>query len=179
MKPPSEIITAPLVVLRRVRPADAPSLYKVICDPEVMRFMDWPIPTHPSSTEAHLQDASGDWDMGSEFQWVVLERLTGELVGSISCRPNGHAADFGYFFGRSYWGKGLALDAASTVIDWLAAQPQIFRIWASVDAENTRSRRLLERLGLELEGVLRMATVRPNIGGPPRDTAIYIRMPLS
>jgi RimJ/RimL family protein N-acetyltransferase len=176
MKPPPEIITASLVVLRRVRPADAPSLFQVICDPEVMRFMDWPIPTDPSSTEAHLQDAAGDWDMGSEFQWVILERFTGELVGSISCRPNGHAADFGYFFGRSYWGKGLAFDAASTVTDWLDAQPQIFRIWASVDVENTRSRRLLERLGLGLEGVLRMATVRPNIGGPPRDTAIYARV---
>jgi [ribosomal protein S5]-alanine N-acetyltransferase len=174
--PPPETITAPLVVLRRIRPADALSLFQIISNPEVMRFMDWPMPTDPNSTAAHLQDATADWELGSEYQWVVLERQTGDLVGSISFRPNGHAADFGYFFGRSYWGRGLALEAASTVVNWLAGQSKIYRIWASVDTDNSRSIRLLERLGLRLEGVLRKATIRPNIGGPPRDTAIYARV---
>jgi RimJ/RimL family protein N-acetyltransferase len=59
------------------------------------------------------------------------------------------------------------------MLAWLEAQPQIIRIWASADVENVRSKGVLGRLGLQLEGILRMATFRPNIGGPPRDTAIY------
>jgi ribosomal-protein-alanine N-acetyltransferase len=85
------------------------------------------------------------------------------------------SADFGYFLDRSYWGRGYARDAGSTLLTWLAAQQEIVRVWATVDVENTRSRRLLERLGLRLEGVRPMATVRPNIGGAPRDTAVYAR----
>jgi RimJ/RimL family protein N-acetyltransferase len=131
------------------------------------------MPTDIRDTESHLQKVSADWEAGSEYQWVILERPSGECAGTISCRPKGHVADFGYFLDRNYWGKGIATSAASAVLTWLAAQPEIIRVWATVDVDNIRSRRLLERLGLQLEGVMRMATIRPNIGGPPRDTAIY------
>jgi ribosomal-protein-alanine N-acetyltransferase len=163
----------PLVVLRRAGPSDSQSLFQTACDPEVMRFVDWPSPKDPATVEANLQNALTDWKNHSEYQWVILERLTGECAGTISCRPKDHAADFGYFLSRRYWGKGLATEAAKAVVSWLASQPEIWRIWASVDTENARSRRLLARVGLTFEGVMHMATLRPNIGGPPRDTAIY------
>src|SRR5215472_3276470 len=175
MQPPPETITTPLVVLRRAGPADGQALFQHARDPEVMRFMDWPMPSVPRETEAHLEDSVAEWEKGTEYQWIILERSTGECAGTIACRRKGHAADFGYFLGRQYWGRGLASEAGEAVVSWLAGQPEIQRIWATTDAENTRSRRLLERLGLQLEGVLRVATVRPNIGGPPRDTAIYAR----
>lgn len=175
MQPPPETLTAPLVLLRRARPADALCLYRAARNAEVMRFMDWAMPTDAGDTESHLRRSSTDWDSGSEYQWVILDRDSAQCVGTISCRPRAHSADFGYFLGRDHWGRGFATDAASAVVAWLAAQPEIIRIWASVDVENVRSRRLLERLGLQLEGVLRMATIRPNIGGLPRDTAVYAR----
>ena len=175
MQPPPETLTGRLVLLRRATPADAKCLYLAAANAEVMRFMDWPMPTDPGDTESHLREASADWDDGSEYQWVILERYSTECVGTISCRPKGHEADFGYFLGRKYWGRGLGTDAASVVVAWLETQPEITRIWATADAENVRSRRLLERLGLQLERVLPMATLRPNIGGPPRDTAVYAR----
>jgi len=175
MRPPPETLTARLVLLRRATPADAQCLYLAATDAEVVRFMDWSMPTDPSDTESRLRKASASWDRGSEYQWVILERDSGECIGTISCRPRGHEADFGYFLGRKYWGRGLGTDAASAVVAWLETQPEITRIWASVDVENVRSRRLLERLGLQLERVLPKATLRPNIGGPPRDTAVYAR----
>jgi RimJ/RimL family protein N-acetyltransferase len=174
MSPP-EILAAPLIVLRRAQPADAQGLYLLARNVEVMRYMDWPMPTDPRDTESHLRKVSADWDAGAEYQWVIIDRNSAECVGTISCRPKGHAADFGYFLARSYWGKGLAMDAASAVVNWLNSQSEILRVWASVDVENMRSRRLLERLDLRLEGILRMATLRPNIGGLPRDTAIYAK----
>lgn len=174
--PPPETLNARLTVLRRARASDAQSLYLSARNADVMRYMDWPMPTDLADTESHLRQVSADWDAGVEYQWVILDRDGAECIGTISCRPKGHAADFGYFLARSHWGRGLASDAASAVVDWLNGQSEIVRIWATVDVENLRSRRLLERLDLRLEGVLRMATVRPNIGGPPRDTAVYARI---
>lgn len=174
--PPPETLTARSIVLRRAQLADAQSLYLSACNADVMRYLDWPMPTDPKDTESHLRKVSADWDAGAEYQWVILDRNSAECIGTISCRPHGHAADFGYFLARSHWGRGLALDAAFAVVNWLNSQSEILRIWASVDVENVRSRRLLERLDLQLEGILRTATVRPNIGGLPRDTAIYARI---
>jgi hypothetical protein len=67
----------------------------------------------------------------------------------------------------------LAHEAGTLVVNWLKAQPEVLRIWATTDVENIRSHQVLERLGLQREGVLRMATFRPNVGGAPRDTAVY------
>lgn len=173
MHPPPEVILAQRVTLRRVTPADSTLLYAIARDPEVMRFMDWPMPTDPAATRAALLGSFADWDAGSEYQWIILERAGGECVGTLSCRLSGRAADFGYFLGRGHWGKGFAYEAASSMLQWLHGQSAIRRIWATVDVENTRSRRLLERLGLQLESIARKATVRPNIGAPPRDTATY------
>jgi ribosomal-protein-alanine N-acetyltransferase len=175
MSAPPDLIKTPSVVLRRAKPDDAPSLFAFASDPQVVQFMDWPMPTDASSTKSHLEGASANWDSGVEYQWIILESQTGACIGTIALRVKGHAADFGYFLGRSFWGRGLAFDAAAAVLQWLDTQSHILRIWATVDSENLRSRRLLERLGLQLEGVMRCATFRPNIGGPPRDTAIYAR----
>ncbi len=175
MSAPPDLIKAASIVLRRAQPDDAPSLFALAADPEVMRFMDWPMPTDVSSTRSHLEGASADWDAGVEYQWVILEGHTGAIAGTIALRLKGHAADFGYFLGRGFWGRGLAFGAASAVLQWLDTQSHILRIWATTDSGNLRSRRLLERLGLRLEGIICCVTIRPNIGGPPRDTAIYAR----
>jgi [ribosomal protein S5]-alanine N-acetyltransferase len=172
---PPDLIKASSVVLRRAQQHDAPSLFALAADPQVARYMDWPMPTNASSTKSHLEGASAKWDAGVEYQWIILDSQTEATVGTIALRVKGHAADFGYFIGRSFWGRGLAFDAATAVLQWIDTQSHILRIWATVDSENLRSRRLLERLGLRLEGVMRCATLRPNIGGPPRDTAIYAR----
>lgn len=104
----------------------------------------------------------------------MIESFPGDLpIGCIACRIKDHSADFGYFLARSAWGKGYAAVAAGLLVDWLKEQADIHRVWAKTDAMNARSSALLERLGLRREGVLRMATYRPNIGGLSRDMVVY------
>ncbi|MGC4077309.1 MAG: GNAT family N-acetyltransferase [Rubrivivax sp.] len=172
-RPPEHLELASGARLRRVALADTAALFAAADDAEVMRHLDWPRPTGPQDVAHHLAEAVRDWDAGREFQWVIVEGRDGAVVGTISCRPRGHEADFGYFLARGAWGRGLAFEAAVAVLAWLRSQPQILRIRATADVDNLRSRRLLERLGLELEGVMRRATRRPNLGGGPRDTTLY------
>lgn len=135
--------------------------------------MDWPLQTNSLDVAERLRQASQRWEMGAEFQWVIEEKEQNSVIGTISCRIRGHRADFGYFLRRSSWGKGFAFEAGSLLLDWLKQEQGVLRIWASVDAGNTRSILLLNRLGLQLEGLLRMATIRPNISPIPRDTKIF------
>ena len=173
MNHPPESMLGNLVSLRRAQPDDAEALFLAAANPVVMKYMDWAMPRSNSETRAHLEAVSQRWNEGHEFQWVVVPRGSDYLVGTISFRPNGHAVDFGYFFAASHWGHGFASEAASLVLSYLKSRPEVFRIWATADIENHRSHRVLERLGLHKEGVLRQATYRPNIGGSPRDTALY------
>jgi ribosomal-protein-alanine N-acetyltransferase len=170
---PPELIESGPLRLRRATPADATALFNAAANPEVMRYMDWATPKADAETRTHLEGVVTHWQNGIEFQWIIEDAASGGLAGTISFRPKGHAADFGYFLAREHWGKGIASAAGALVVGWLKDQPEILRIWATADFENTRSHRVLEMLGLQREGLLSMATVRPNIGGRPRDTAIY------
>lgn len=166
-------------MLRRPLIADAPAIHACCSDPEVVHYMDWPLQSDFQKTVERISGAAAAWNSADEYQWIIAATDDSEVHGTIACRIRDHAVDFGYFTARSSWGKGIAHEACALLIEWLMKQPGIYRIWATVDVENQRSIRLLERLGLQREGIMRMATYRPNIGGLPRDTLIMARITMN
>jgi RimJ/RimL family protein N-acetyltransferase len=98
---------------------------------------------------------------------------TRELIGMVELRREATRADIGYVFARPFWGKGLAYEAVNLPVQWALAQPKLFRVWAVTDVQNQRSARLLERLGMQREGILRRWLVHPNVGEQPRDCVCY------
>jgi RimJ/RimL family protein N-acetyltransferase len=89
----------------------------------------------------------------------------------VSVRAN--AMDLGYALARRWWRQGLMSEAVTAMIEWALAQPTIYRVWATCDADNVASARLLERVGMEREGVLRRWLVHPNLSKVPRDCLCY------
>ena len=64
-------------------------------------------------------------------------------------------AQFGYWLGEAYWGKGIASAATSAFLAYLEALGTFIRLEAPVFAWNPVSMRVLEKLGFEREGLLR------------------------
>lgn len=170
---PPALIEGVRVRLRRSTPDDAEPTFRTAAHTEVMKFMDWPAHKSLADARAYLEGCQARWHAGSEYHWVVVQKSGGQVIGSVSCRVQGLAADFGYLLGHDAWGQGLGTEAAGLLVGWLKRQSAIVRIWATTDVHNQRSAHVLEKLGLEREGVLRRATVRPQLGGQARDTAIY------
>jgi [ribosomal protein S5]-alanine N-acetyltransferase len=158
--------------LRRARPADAASLFALVDDTEVMRYMDWPRAASEAETRRHLEGAEQRWAAGSEHQYLVVLKADERVVGSIAFRPHGFAADFGYLVGRAHWGRGYATEAAQLLLGWLQRQGHL-RVWATCDADNAASAAVLRKAGLQFEGRLRRATLRPQLGPAPRDTLMF------
>lgn len=171
--PPPVLIEGVRLRLRRSTPDDAPSTFRAGAHAEVMRYMDWPAHRSEADARAYLEGCQARWEAGTEYHWVIVDKRSAAVIGSIACRVQGHACDFGCLLAHEAWGQGLGTEAAGLMVGWLRRQPEILRVWATTDPENTRSMRVLGKLGLEAEGVLRMATWRPQIGGQPRDTAVY------
>ena len=53
-------------------------------------------------------------------------------------------------------------EAATHLVNWSLAQPEIFRVWAYCDAENPASARVMEKAGMVREGVLRHGLAQLN-----------------
>jgi len=109
--------------------------------------------------------------------------LLGHYVGGRgSCDRRRFDSGGAAYCGRPYlldsrqWGKGYATEAARAIVEWAFSVPVIRRVWATCDTQNVASARVLEKAGLQLEGTLRRAIVRPNLGNEPRDAFIYARV---
>lgn len=172
-RPPATLETARL----RLRPPtldDAEAIFAGYAqDPEVTRYLTWR--PHPilDATRGFLRRCIAAWDEGTAFPWVITASDDGRLLGMIELRPDGHRADLGYVLARPHWGRGLMTEAVRAVLEWALAEDALHRVWAVCDVDNRRSARVLEKAGMEREGVLRAWLVHPNLGAAPRDCLCY------
>jgi ribosomal-protein-serine acetyltransferase len=99
-------------------------------------------------------------------------RKDGVLVGSVGARIDTYAgiADLGYWIDAEAEGRGLVTRAARGLIEHLRTDRGLRRIEIRAAVENVRSRAVAERLGFELEGIMRRAQL---VGDTVHDVALY------
>ena len=67
-----------------------------------------------------------------------------------------HVGELGYSVGRKYWGRGFATEATRAVIDTaFHAYKDLNRVRAMADSRNVGSLKVMEKIGMTREGVLR------------------------
>jgi RimJ/RimL family protein N-acetyltransferase len=74
---------------------------------------------------------------------------------------------------RDAWGHGYATEAARTIVEMAFQDPFVWRVQATCALDNVASARVLEKVGLTFEGILRRHHVLPNLGNAPRDVRMY------
>jgi ribosomal-protein-alanine N-acetyltransferase len=179
MKPPGHlrvpaIIETSRLSLRPPNMADAPAIFATYAqDPLVTRYLIWRPHASLSETRAFLRRCETAWHRGSAFPWVITRRRDNRLMGMIEPQVDGHRVELGYVLARAFWGQGYMTEAAGAVVRWALDQAGIYRVWAATDLENLASARVLEKVGMEKEGVLRRWGMHPNISKEPRDCACY------
>ena len=108
---------------------------------------------------------------------ILLDRIThpawaivheGAAIGGINVgfRFEHRLAEMGYSVARRHWNRGFVTEVARAVIDAaFRTHADLNRIHARADLENAASQRVMEKVGMTKEGVLRQSRVE-------RDTAI-------
>ena len=79
-------------------------------------------------------------------------------------------AELGYWIGVPYWGQGFATEAARAVVGYGFEMLGLNRIYAHHMTRNPSSGRVLERIGMRREGVLRERVLK---WGRFEDVVIY------
>lgn len=162
------------LVLRPPAETDSQSIFDTYAqDPDVTRYLVWRPHQHIEETAAFIQRCAAGWNTGSELTWMLRDRVDDTLLGAIGVRPDGHKASLGYVLGRRYWGRGLMPEAARAVLNAATQMNDVFRLWGVCDAENHASARVMEKVGMVREGLLRRWIVHPNVSSEPRDALWY------
>jgi RimJ/RimL family protein N-acetyltransferase len=154
------VIAGALCRLRPYRLGDAIALAAVAGAFEVARWMTARFP-HPYT----LEDAHG-WVANASRESPVnnfVIEADGDLAGGAGITPhsgeNLGVAEFGYWLGRDYWGRGITTEAARLLAGYAFSTRRLRRLEAHVFAPNVASVRVLEKCGFEREALLRQSYV--------------------
>ena len=142
----SGLVLEPLVV------AHADAMFELLDDAAIYQYLDYP----PPPSVEHLRDVYAKLEAraspdGSEIwlNWVVRPRHH-PPVGYVQATISRRTAFVAYILGRKHWGHGYAHEAMQAMLEHLGSAYGVDRYLATVEVDNRRSIRLLERLGFRL-----------------------------
>ncbi len=156
------------LLLRPFRLDDVDDVVGYATDPEWARYLPVPRPYTRRSAEEFVAKAIRA-DDETRFQWAIAHE--GRASGGLNLGIGGaDSAEIGYDIARPLWGQGLATEAAAAVIAFGFEELGLARVQAVADIRNTASWRVIEKLGMQREGVVRMN--RP-VRGERADGVLY------
>jgi RimJ/RimL family protein N-acetyltransferase len=140
--------------LRRFTEADVDNLVALDGDPEVMRFLTNGVPTPREAVESEvLPSILRCYERSAAGRWAAQDPADGEFLGWLSLQPPEDGStvelDLGYRLRRSAWGRGYATEGARALVGKAFTDLGARRVFAQTMAVNTRSRRVMEKAGLQ------------------------------
>ncbi|MBK8979699.1 MAG: GNAT family N-acetyltransferase [Planctomycetes bacterium] len=143
--------TAGDIVLRRLAPADVAAFQEYRRDPELARYQGWSAMSDDEA-RAFLDEMSAIALLrpGTWTQLGIADRVDLALLGDIGLfvAENGRRAEIGFTLRRRSQGRGIATTAVRAALDLLFELTDVEEVIGTVDARNTASIRLLERVGM-------------------------------
>ena len=166
-------LAAQRVTLRFLTAADAPAIFRIFSDGEVMRFWSRPPMVDPQEANAHVHDVCAGYRSGDGLQLAIERNSDHALIGTCTLfhfHWTSRRAELGYALARAVWGQGLMHEALNALVAHAFDGLDLNRIEADIDPRNAGSARTLERLGFRKEGHLRERWV---VNGEVSDTDLY------
>ena len=108
--------------------------------------------------------------MGLAIELKSERRLIASIELRISDEAN-RTGDFGYVLDRNYWGHGYMTESARAVLNVVFNELKLHRVWATCNAQNRASHRVMEKLGMRREGLFLKNAMEK---GEWRDTYLYV-----
>ncbi len=172
-----EQIETERMMLRAAKADDGPDAFAAVLESvnELAPWMPWvhPEPKLDASVEFH-QMAQSKWATREMLDSQWIDKTSGELIGKGGFHTiNWEIPKFeiGYWVRTSMGGRGYCTEAVNALVAFSRQQLGAKRLEICSDPRNGKSRRVAERCGFGLEGILRR-NMRDPTGGL-RDSCMY------
>lgn len=145
------------LILKPVLLQDLLAVHELHSLPETDRFNTLGIPESTDHTKAIIES----WIMAAKaepspaFTYTIRLKDCNTFIGLIALKcgnPKFRTAEVWYKLHVDHWRKGYATEALTRIIDFAFHQLQLHRIEAGCAIANTGSIRVLEKVGMTLEG---------------------------
>lgn len=132
----------------------------MLADPRVEPFHTFPSPL-AIETIQHTLAATFE-DQGkptrTHYGWSIVSKINGAFLGEIGLEgapERFRSKEIFYTIHPNYWGKGIATEAAEAVTSFVFIDLGLHRLEAGVATDNMGSMNVLEKIGMQREGLRR------------------------
>jgi RimJ/RimL family protein N-acetyltransferase len=163
------------LLLRGWRAEDRERFAQMGADAEAMRF--YPAMLTRAENHARVDQYEREWSRDGFGKWAVEIPGVAAFAGSIGLAVPAFEAAFtpcvevGWRLAREHWGRGYATEAARAAIEFGFTQIELDEIVAFTVRANTRSVRVMEKLGMKFAGEFDHPTMAE--GHPLRRHVLY------
>lgn len=147
-----EPIRTDRLVLRFYRSDDADNLLHYYGRAEVSRYLlnePWALDDAREAVRARVSRR----DLAAGAIALVVE-YEGRVIGDVAAwlvEGTEHTAELGWVFSPEFSGQGFAAEAVTALVDLVFSEPRVHRVIAQMDARNSGSARLAQRIGMRQE----------------------------
>jgi ribosomal-protein-alanine N-acetyltransferase len=138
--------------LRPIAETDMDAYAGLRGDPRPRVYSRSGVPVPAEQAHQELLDACTSWREHGFGHWLISD-AAGGFLGVIVVVPGGDdlfAPDLGWIVVPEAWGQGFATEAAQLVVADLLERTNVTCVTSYLQAANTASRRVAEKLGMRL-----------------------------
>ncbi len=155
------------IILRSWQPEDAPALFDAINHSRV-HLSPWLAWVNPTTKQDHsLQFIKYSMQAIENQESLALGIFfDGNVIGGIGMHQWNHIvkkAQVGYWIAKEYEGHGIVTQSLKQFLRFLFEKTSLNKIEIHFSPANKRSAKVAEKLGAQVEGVLRQSAIRNGI----------------
>ena len=143
------VLVTERLLLRPVTASDYAALQAHWAAPDVRRFLFDGTMLSPAEISEAIEDSTRDFAAAGYGLWLIQEQDRTDLTGTAGLRLlDDLGLEIFYSLAPASWGKGYATEAAGAVVEHALGPLGLPEVLAEVDAGNTASVAVVERLGM-------------------------------
>ena len=145
------VIETDRLLLRRFTEDDAPLLYELNLDPEVIRYTHDPMTSVEHAKKVLNEVILPQYVLYDHGRWAVHLISNLEFIGwcGLKYLPETNEVDLGYRFMKKFWGNGYATEAALACIEYGFTRSNLRQIVGRALPGNLASIKVLEKCGMK------------------------------
>lgn len=146
------------LILRKMRMEDAEDIFEYASDPEVSQYTTW-LPHQSIADSRHfLSFIKKRYKNAEAIDWGIVHKADKKLIGTCGFSEwvrQHNRAEIGYVISKKYWGRGYMSEAVHALLEFGFRKLKLNRIEALCQVKNIASARVMEKVGMKFEGILR------------------------
>lgn len=151
------------LVLRRIELSDALDMFNGWCnDPDVTRYLPWDRHGNIDTTNELLNMWVDDYNNSHVYRWIVVLKENNKPVGTVDVVNkdiDNKVFELGHCYSKDTWGKGIATEVFSRVIEFLFDEVGVELIMAKHNEGNVASGKVMQKVNMKYDGMLRSRVI--------------------